>query len=831
MEFVLIIEILQNAGLLALATICMFLLAERFGLVTGDFRHSNLIGLFLGVASAVVVMIPIHGPLGATFDMRAAPILTAGIFAGPVSALVAAAIAAVARYSVGGPAAIGGVASCFLYAVTGIAAARILGLAGRYRIGAVGFAGLAAVGTLAVIPSLFIGQSFEHGSQILARSWHILLFGNLLGVVIFGTMTQRILAFVLEQGREARAKQMAIMARQAASVGIWELNLATDELKLDDVSHRILGTSSDTFVATMAAFHMLIHEDDVDGFDREFEEAVRKRTRFSGHFRIRQPSGEIRYLACTADFVGLNSETAIGVNIDETREHALLVDNALKGMAIDSASCGIVIAKALGDHQIVFVNKYFTKMTGYSAKEVLGTNCRFLNEGLDQADALAEIRRSLATAVPVETTILNRRKDGSEFWNRLQISPIRDDHGKITHFLGIQQDVTEIVQANRTIAAARDQFDAVLGAAPSAILVVDTSQQIVLFNPAAERLFGWPRAAVVGRSIDVLIPPGALAAHGRQAAEFIASPEATTRAMANQRIVRAVRMTGETISVQIALSKYEFLGKVEVVVTVVDMTEVVAATDRLSGLAAQLTEQLEVAKAANEAKSRFLANMSHELRTPLNAVLGFSDMMLTLGPDRFSKERQIEYLTDIKQSGRHLLDLINDILDLARIERDAMPIRIEALDPAALLDGPLSMIAPVAAARGVELVKRIETDRRVLCDDRAARQCLSNLLSNAVKFSPVGTQVEVVVWQADDKIVFAITDSGPGIPAEIVERIGEPFLRAGDPVTAGIQGTGLGLAITARLVREQHGTLRFDNRTAGEGTRATISFPAAADVM
>jgi two-component system cell cycle sensor histidine kinase PleC len=273
------------------------------------------------------------------------------------------------------------------------------------------------------------------------------------------------------------------------------------------------------------------------------------------------------------------------------------------------------------------------------------------------------------------------------------------------------------------------------------------------------------------------------------------------------------------------LSRYIHRGRPVVAAIAQDMSEIVAANDRMTGLTERLTEQLRVAKEANDAKTRFLANMSHELRTPLNAILGFSDMLMSMGVERIGPERALDYVRDIHRSGAHLLDLINDVLDLARIESGALPLAIQSHDPARLVDDALEIVDPIAKARHVEVRRSVDAEARVMCDRRAMQQCLLNLLSNAIKFSDSGGGISVSVTLAPQAARFTISDDGPGIPADVLANIGQPFVRSIHPLVASREGTGLGLAITRKLVEGQGGRLEIDS-APGRGTRVTIDLPS-----
>ncbi|MDR6775062.1 ATP-binding protein [Azospirillum sp. BE72] len=251
-----------------------------------------------------------------------------------------------------------------------------------------------------------------------------------------------------------------------------------------------------------------------------------------------------------------------------------------------------------------------------------------------------------------------------------------------------------------------------------------------------------------------------------------------------------------------------------------DITERVEAAERLAAA-------LDQAEAANRAKSAFLATMSHELRTPLNAIIGFSDIMLheLFGP--LGSPRYHDYARHVQNSGRHLLDLINDVLDMSKLEAGRYTLDESWLEPADAIETCRALAAVPADAGGVTL----ESDcapglPRLLADERALRQVLLNLLSNAVKFTPRGGRVTVTAGlEAGDGLAIAVCDTGIGIPADALARILEPFQQADSSIPGRFGGTGLGLSICRDLMALHGGSLSIDSEP-GCGTVVTVRFPA-----
>lgn len=252
--------------------------------------------------------------------------------------------------------------------------------------------------------------------------------------------------------------------------------------------------------------------------------------------------------------------------------------------------------------------------------------------------------------------------------------------------------------------------------------------------------------------------------------------------------------------------------------------ELETKASELSKLNLDYQVEKERAEAANRSKSQFLANMSHELRTPLNAVIGFSEILKTgmFGP--LGSEKYEEYTDDIHSSGKHLLGLINDILDMSKIEAGQMQIEREPVRFDPVINEAVRLISTQATKKSIQLYHEIAPNLELAADRRAMKQVLLNLLSNAVKFTNNDGKIRVRARKVNEAIVFSIQDTGIGIPKHAMSKIGQPFEQVQNQFSKSKDGSGLGLAISRSLIKLHGGFMRVSSKE-GVGTTVSIRIP------
>lgn len=384
-----------------------------------------------------------------------------------------------------------------------------------------------------------------------------------------------------------------------------------------------------------------------------------------------------------------------------------------------------------------------------------------------------------------------------------------------------------------------NHYRRLLDAAPDGIVGVDASGRIVLVNSQAERIFGYPRGELLGKSVELLIPHRFQGRHPTHRKSYFA--HSAIRPMGSGLDLRAVRADGTEFAVDINLSPFEGEGGTEVVCMIRDVTDRKLAEEQIKHLNSSLEQRsLELAamnseleirnrevEKANRLKSNFLATMSHELRTPLNTIVGFVELLArrTGGP---LTEKQERFVGNIKESSRHLLALINDILDISKIEAECLDLHFESFSLTIAADEVLSNLIPLAAAKDIEFTTDVSPDLTVHADRVRVKQMLYNLLSNAVKFTPTGGSIRLAAVSEGDGVRISVIDTGIGIPREEHEAIFEKFHCRVEQHAS--EGTGLGLAITKLLV-EQHGGRIWLESEPGKGSQFHFSLPNAGAVV
>ncbi len=478
--------------------------------------------------------------------------------------------------------------------------------------------------------------------------------------------------------------------------------------------------------------------------------------------------------------------------------------------ALRAISQGVLITDVQGD--ITDINEAFCTITGYSEAEIVGRNCRFMQgEGTDPA-TVATMRLALAEDRAFSGEILNYRKNGDAFWNDLTITPIIDQAGLLTHRVGIVRDVTDRKRAEEALRISQHNLSEAQRAAHAGSYVNDIASGRWLSTATLDAILGidqsfvrdvpnWGRLMAPGHEARMLAYYQEMVSRAER--RFDIEYEIVRPSDGQRRWLHTVGelhygADGQPMSLSGLIQDITERKSIEL--------ELASHRLHLEDLVAQRTQDLTAARRqaeqANQAKSAFLANMSHEIRTPMNAILGLNYLLRRDG----CTPEQAARLDKIDGASQHLLAIVNDILDLSKIEADRLQLECADFHLSAVLDPVQSIVAESARVKGlVVTVDAGDVPLWLRGDSTRLRQALLNFAGNAVKFTEqgqVGLRVRLLDDRADQLLLrFSVEDTGIGIAASNLARLFEPFEQADPSTTRRYGGTGLGLVITRRLAR------------------------------
>ncbi len=504
-------------------------------------------------------------------------------------------------------------------------------------------------------------------------------------------------------------------------------------------------------------------------------------------------------------------------------------------LVVEAAPSGMIMVDR--DGIIVMINAQVEGLFGYTRIELIGKSIeqlipsRFSGEHPGHREVFFANPR--ARSMGVGRDLYGLKKDETEIPVEIGLNPISTAAGQF-----VLASVVDITERKR----AEEQFRLVVEAAPSAMIMVNEEGNIVLVNAQVEKLFGYSRAELFGKRIELLVPVRFAHHHPEHRSSFFADP--TVRAMGAGRDLYGLKKDGTEISVEIGLNPISTEAGSFVLASVVDITErrraeqellrtkedleirVQERTKELVSLNQELGEARDQAQAASRLKSEFLANMSHEIRTPMNAIIGMCNILLRTELE----DRQHHYAANIKDGANALLTVINDILDFSKIEAGKLELEIVEFNLVNIVEGACELLATPARAKQLSLMAYVDPSlpKQLIGDPERLRQVLLNLTSNAIKFSDHG---EIVVradfdsLQGDLALVrFSVIDNGIGLTSPEQQRLFQPFVQTDGSISRKFGGTGLGLSISKRLVELMNGSIGVDS-SKGLGSTFWFTLP------
>lgn len=607
------------------------------------------------------------------------------------------------------------------------------------------------------------------------------------------------------------------LAMLGGKVGIWMWEIEENVLNVSSNHKALLGYGNNEVPDTPKVWLMLVHPADKrrliasvnqslkgDEIDVEFEFRMQHKNRSTiwvlARGRVIRIEGKPTRLVGTVTDITRRKRTSIALKQSESQLQLLKA-------GIEATTTGVVIADATQpDLPLTYVNHAFEEITGYTSEESLGKNCRFLLGRDREQNGRFDIIKGLQNHSHVSTLVRNYKKNGDLFYNQLEIAPVFDEEGRLTHYLGVQTDVTEKLKAEKATIEAKEQLQYIFNNLESVFLSVNTLQNKViqisrqctdLFGFTEEEFYEYPylwTELVITDDQQILNHQLGLLNMG----------EGTTSEL------RIINKQGKHLWLRVEI-KPTLNEKGSLIRTDSIFTNTTAQKRQ-----AQIFKEKELAEKALAFKSQFLANMSHEIRTPLNGIIGIADL-LQQKEGSFEQKRQLKI---IQQSSKNLLNIINDILDSAKLEAGKMLLKPKQFNFKNSVQRIIDLFQATIEKKKVYLQARFEESvpEYIEADETRLTQILTNLISNAINFTHEGGVKIIVRKEREGHLKILVEDTGIGIAFENQKKLFQQFTQIDQSSTRKYGGTGLGLVICKELTELMNGDIGVESKADNGST-------------
>lgn len=525
---------------------------------------------------------------------------------------------------------------------------------------------------------------------------------------------------------------------------------------------------------------------------------------------------------------------AMDISARRAAEQQLVATEARLRHLIVSSSSVIYTMVPSGDARMTYVSENLPDLLGYQPAE-LYANLNFWHDHIHPEDRPRVFMELPTLFVHGNLALEYRFLDGhgNYRWILDQTRLIRSVTGEPIEVVGSLTDIRQQKQAEQTLQEREERLRTLFNNAFDAIFVVDENGHIETANPAAVHMFGYTIEQLTGSSVEMLMPHLAPERHSTYIRNYIETKSGKSR-MANREL-SAKRQDGSEFPVEVAITRMDLKGGARVVGTIRDITErkrteqvIIAYRDHLEQLVQERTGELErtrdKALMAEKAMATFLANMSHELRTPLHGILSFASFGLKK-LDRVGPEKLKEYFSEIRDSGQHLLDLVNNLLDLTKLQSGKMGYEYRPVELRGIVADVMKELEAYLDQCGMQVQLHCSAaDTRLTADRGKLAQVVRNLLSNAIKFGGTTAPIEVGIEGNAEQLVLSVSDRGVGVPENELEIIFSPFVQS-SKTASNAGGTGLGLPICREIIEQGHGGKVIARNREGGGAYFTAVIP------
>ncbi len=620
-------------------------------------------------------------------------------------------------------------------------------------------------------------------------------------------------------------------AERIARTHNWITDAEFDEwIACSKNTEHVLKTPINQLLSPNSKFLSYIHQDDISRVRETFADVRRNPHPYAIEYRFCPPGGELLYLRDGGEPVYDDAGTLVSFrgttqDITELRkqEEELHRQGVMSQQAAKIAGLGHWVWDEIED-RCIYCTEEVPGLYGVTMEEFMGLGTRTFDElerihPDDRIQVMDTFERCVANGDDYQQEYRLLHPDGTIRWIQDTGMIYERENGRVKSTLGTIRDITRRKIAQQALEESELRNRAIVETAADGIITIDENCIIGTFNQAAERIFGFRQCEVIGKNVEFLMPEPYASLHDGYVSAYLRTGIAKVINIGRE--VEGLRKDGSTFPMLLAVSDVQTTGKRIFTGIVRDISDFKEVEQR--ALIAK-----EEAERANEAKTDFLAHMSHEFRTPLNAIIGFSQTMSNEIFGSLGHPKYVDYIDGIQSSGHLLLDIVNDILDISKVEAGEMKLSETVFSPSQVIQECITaMNGPSTndARSHMEFSDGTST-LRLLADGRLFKQILLNLLSNAVKFTPADGMIKLVSEQDDDGgLIVRIIDTGCGIHEEDLALIMEPFGQARSGAHTAHKGTGLGLSLSKILTELHDATLSMESEV-DKGTTVILRFPA-----